>query len=356
MRKLFIAFLFVPFVSVAQKKQITLEDIYKNKTFQADVVPGFSEQPLDSIINPADVKDENGKPLSTKVYKLSEDKKKILIFTDKEQIYRRSSKAIAYLFDIPSKKVTRINEGKIMHASFSPDGTRVAFVKDNNLYVYDVSTGQAKAITTDGKWNYIINGNCDWVYEEEFGFTQAYQWSPNGNYIAYYRFDESNVKEYEFTVFDSSYNKQYSYKYPKPGEANSTVDIHIYNLATGKDVKAQYEQGDIYIPRIKWTQNDNSLVVYWLNRHQDDLKLLQTNAQTGTSRLLYEEKNKYYVSINDNWWFLKDNQHFLFTSEMNSYNQIYVYSRDGKEKLQVTKGNYDVTEVNGVDEKNQLIG
>jgi len=355
MRNLFLVFFFVPFVSIAQKKQITLEDIFKNKTFQADIVPGFSEQPLDSIINTADVKDNNGKQLSTKDYKLSEDKKRLIFFTGSEPIYRRSSKATAYLFDRASKKTTRLNEGKIMHASFSPDGSKVAFVKDNNLYVYDISTAQTKAITTDGKWNYIINGNCDWVYEEEFGFAQAYQWSPKGNYIAYYRFDESNVKEYEFTVFDSSYNKQYSYKYPKPGEANSIVDIHIYNIVTGKDVKVQYEQGDIYIPRIKWTQDDNLLVVYWLNRHQDNLKLLLTNAQTGTNSLLYEEKNKYYVSINDNWWFLKDGQHFLFTSEMNGYNQLYLYSINGKEKVQATKDKYDVTEVNGVDEKNGMI-
>ena len=142
------------------------------------------------------------------------------------------------------------------------------------------------------------------MYEEEFEFTQAYQWSPKGNYIAYYRFDESNVKEYQFTVFDSGYNKQYSYKYPKAGEANSIVEIHIYNVTTGKEVKVQYEQGDIYIPRIKWTQDDNSLVVFWMKRHQDDLRLLLTNSQTGVSNVLYEEKNKYYVEINDDWWFL----------------------------------------------------
>jgi len=355
MRKLFIVFSFVPLLSIAQKKQITLEDIYKNKTFQADVVPAFSEQSLDSIIKPPDVKDEKGKQISTKDYKWSQDKKRIIFFADREPIYRRSSKANAYLFDVASKKTIKLDEGKIMHASFSPDGSKIAFVKENNLYIYDVSAGQAKAVTSDGKWNHIINGNCDWVYEEEFGFTQAYQWSPGGNYVAYYRFNESNVKEYEFTIFDSSYNKQYSYKYPKAGEANSIVDIHIYNVTTGKDVKAQYDQGDIYIPRIKWTQDDNSLVIYWLNRHQDDLKLLLTNAQTGTNRLLYEERNKYYVSINDNWWFLKDGEHFLFTSEMNGYNQIYLFSIDGKEKLQVTKANYDVTEVNGIDEKNKII-
>jgi len=355
MRRLFITFLFVPFISIAQRKQVTLEDIYKNKTFQDEVVPGFSEEPLDSTINLDDVKDENGNQISTKDYELSEDKKRIIFFTGRESIYRRSSKANAFLFDIASKKTTRLNDGKIMHASFSPHGNKIAFVRDNNLYVYDIPTEQTMAITTDGKWNHIINGNCDWVYEEEFGFTQAYQWSPDGNYIAYYRFDESNVKEYEFTEFDSSYNKQYSYKYPKAGEANSNVEIHIYSIVSGNDVKAQYEQGDIYIPRIKWTQDDNSLVIYWLNRHQDDLKLLLTNAQTGTNKLLYEERNKYYVSINDNWWFLKDGRHFLFTSEMSGYNQLYLYSIDGKEKIQVTKDNSDVTEVNGVDEKKKMI-
>jgi len=355
MRKLAAVLLFIPLISFAQKKQISLEDIYKSKIFQGDIVPGFSEQPLDSIINPLDVKDENGKQLNTKDYQVGGNKKRIIFFTGRESIYRRSSKANAWLFDAVSKKTIRLNEGKIMHASFSPDGSKIAFVKDNNLYLYDIPTGHTRAITTDGKWNYIINGNCDWVYEEEFEFTQAYQWSPKGDYIAYYRFDESNVKEYQFTIFDSAYNKQYSYKYPKAGEANSVVEIHVYAIASGKDVKAQYEQGDIYIPRIKWTQDDNSLVVYWMNRHQDDLKLLLTNAQTGISNLLYEEKNKYYVEINDDWWFLKDGKNFLFTSEMNGHNHIYLYSLDGKNKTQVTKGNYEVTDVNGVDEKNKLI-
>jgi dipeptidyl-peptidase-4 len=345
----------VPLISLAQKKQITLENIYKYNTFQSDTVPAFSELPLDSIINPADVKDENGKQLSTSDYELSENKKRIIFFTGREPIYRRSSRANAYLFDAVSKKTVRLNEGKIMHATFSPDASKIAFVKNNNLYLYDLATGRTRAITTDGKWNYIINGNCDWVYEEEFEFARAYEWSPTGNYIAYYRFDESRVKEYQLTIFDSLYNKQYSYKYPKPGENNSIVEIHIYNVRTGKEVKAHFEQGDIYIPRIKWTQDDNSLVVFWMNRHQDDLKLLRTNAQTGASHLLYEEKNKRYVEINDDWWFLKDGKNFLFTSEMNGYRQVYLYSLDGKNKLQLTTGHYEVTDVNGIDETDKLV-
>jgi dipeptidyl-peptidase-4 len=355
MLRLITLIIFIPIISVGQKKQITLEDIYRKGTFQSDVVPAFSEVRLRDIINPRDVKDELGRQLGTSDFQLSNSKKRILFFTGREAIYRRSSKANTYLFDVISKKTIRLNEGKVLHATFSPDESKIAFVKDNNLYLYDIPTGHTRAITADGKWNYVINGNCDWVYEEEFQFTRAYQWSPQGTYIAYYRFDESKVKEYQFTVFDSGYNKQYSYKYPKAGETNSIVEIHIYNVRTGNDLKAQYEQGDIYVPRIKWTQDDNSLVVYWLNRRQDDLKLLITNAQTGTSRVLYEEKNERYVEVNDDWWFLKDGKHYVFTSEMNGYRHLYRYSLDGKIKRQITKGNYEVTEVNGIDEKDQMI-
>ena len=238
---------------------------------------------------------------------------------------------------------------------FSPDGSKMAYVKDNNLFVFDHATKKTKAITTDGKWNKIINGNCDWVYEEEFSFTQAYQWSPKGNYIAYYRFDEGKVKEYQFTEFDNTYNKQYIYKYPKAGDANSVVDIYIYNVAAGTKAKAKYEQGDIYIPRIKWTQDDNSLVVFWMNRHQNELKLLLTNAKTGAATTLYQEKNKYYIDINDDWQFLKDGSGYLLTSEMNGFNHIYLYTMDGKNKTQISKSNYEVTVINGIDEKNKRI-
>jgi dipeptidyl-peptidase-4 len=355
MRKFFALFLFLPLFSLAQKKQITVDDLYKKATFRGDYVMGFDGVNIDSFVKASDVKDEKGKAIDREDYLLSTDKKKALFFTGREYIYRRSSKANVYLQDIATKKTIRIDNEKLLHATFSPDGSKIAYVKNNNLYLYDIASKSTKAITTDGKWNYIINGNCDWVYEEEFEFTQAYQWSPKGNYISYYRFDETNVKEYGITFFDSLYNKQYTYKYPKAGEENSKVEIHIYDVATGNNVKAQYETGDIYIPRIKWTQDDNQLVVFWMNRHQDDLKLLSTNAQTGASSLLYEEKNKYFVEINDDWWFLKDGKNFLFTSEMNGYRHLYLYSLDGKTKVELTKGNYEINEVSGVDEVNKRV-
>ena len=354
MRKLFLLLFILPLFAATQTKQITLEDIYKKGTFRGEVVPGFAGETMDSVLMAANIK-ENDIKLTVSDYEVSTDKKRVLIFTNRESIYRHSSKAYSYVYDFAAGKLQKLDTSKLLHASFSPDGNKVAYVKDNNLFLYDIAAATTKAITTDGKWNEVINGNCDWVYEEEFSFTKAFQWSPKGNYIAYYRFDESKVKEYQFTQFDNTYNKQYVYKYPKAGDDNSTVDIFIYDVARGSKAKAQYEQGDIYIPRIKWTQNDNSLIVFWMNRYQNDLKLLLTNAQTGTATPLYQEKNKYYVDINDDWQFLKDGKSYLLTSEMNGFNHIYLYSIDGKTKTQISKGNYEVTGINGVDENNKRV-
>jgi dipeptidyl-peptidase 4 len=355
MRSLFLLFFFIPLLTIAQKQKITLEDIYKKPTFRGEYVPGFEKDDDAQLFDPASITDALGKKIDTKDYTVSADKKRILFFNGREPIYRRSSKSTVYIYDIASKKVIQLNEGKVLHPTFSPDGSKIAYVFDNNLFVYDIAGAKTTQVTSDGKWNLVINGNCDWVYEEEFEFTRAFEWSPNGTYIAYYKFDESKVKEYEFTMFDNAYNKQYTYKYPKAGEQNSKVDIHIYNVLNGQDVKAKYLQGDIYIPRIKWTQQDDKLVIYWMNRHQDDLKLLMTDASTGDLQTMYEENNKYYVEINDNWWFLKDGRNFLFTSEMNGYNQLYLYSVDGKKRVTVSKMKYDVADVNVVDEDARMV-
>jgi dipeptidyl-peptidase-4 len=359
-RKLVILCLFVPFIATAQKKQITVEDIYKNQTFssQNEFVPAdFGQKKADLPFRLEDVKDENGRAFGKQIDVITSKDypNTVILRKDAELIYRRSQKAIVYYYDVLGNKVTRISNDKIMYPTLSPDGNRIAYVKNNNLYLFDIATKTSRPITTDGEWNKIINGNADWVYEEEFSVTRAFQWSPKGDYLAYYRFDETNVREYEFTQYDSGYNKQYSYKYPKAGEENSKIEIHIYDVANNKDVKAQYENGDIYIPRIKWTTQDNQLVVFWLNRHQDDLKLLLTNPVTGASAPLYEEKNKYYVEITDDWWFLKDGKSFLFASEMDGFNHLYMYGFDGKSKNQLTHGKYDITAVNGVDEVNKRV-
>ena len=355
MRSVLWLFLFLPLLTNAQKKQITLEDIYKKGTFRSEQIRGFNEEDQSNLFDEKQLKDEAGKQITLSDFTVSSDKKRIIFFTGTEPIYRRSSKSTAYVYDVASKKIVRLNQGKVLHPTFSPDGTKVAYVFDNNLYLYDIASGQTKAITTDGKWNYIINGNADWVYEEEFSFSRAYQWSPSGKYLAFYKFNESRVKEYNFTVFDDRHNKDYRYKYPKAGDSNSIVTIHIYDVTKGITIPAQFEQGDIYIPRIKWTQYDNRLVVFWMNRLQNHLKLLLTNAVNGKSTTLYEEKNKYYVDINDDWWFLKDGKNFIYGSEKNGWYRLYLQSMDGKHTTEITKMDYDITDVNGVDETNHLV-
>ena len=358
MRKLFLLLFLAPVLAMAQTKPITLEDIYKKGTFRGEFVPAvFDTTQKEPELKLDGLKDETGKAFGQAEDQVENPVNKQLWLLKKgnEPIYRRSSKSFVYLYDASSGKLSKLENEKVLHPTFSPDGSKIAYVKENNLYIYDIAAGKATAVTTDGKWNFVINGNCDWVYEEEFEFTRAYEWSPKGNFIAYYRFDESAVKEYNLTMYDNAHNKDYRYKYPKAGDGNSTVDIYIYDVAKNSKAKAQYEPGDIYIPRIKWTRDDNTLVVYWMNRHQNDLKLLSTNASTGASSLLYQETNKYYVEINDDWWYLKDGKNFLFTSEMNGYKHLYLYSLDGKSKTQITTGKYEVTDVNGVDETNKRI-
>jgi len=359
MRLLFL-FLALPALCWSQTKTITLEDVYKKGTFRTDPVSAsFSESKAPSpSINWDRFSDAQGKKIARPDdIIICEAKSNLqLLRTKTESIYRRSSKSLLYLFNATDSSLVQIGGAtKSLHPQFSPDGQYISYVQNNNLMLFHIPTATTQAVTTDGKWNFIINGNCDWVYEEEFEFSQAYAWNKEGTHLAYYRFDESKVKEFNMTFYDNAHNSDYRYKYPKAGDDNSSVEIYVYDINTGSKVKAETETGDIYIPRIKWTQDNNTLIVFWMNRHQNHLKLLATDATTGKSRMVYEEKNKYFVEINDDWWFLQDGKHFLFTSEMNGYRHLYLYSFDGAVKTQVTQGNQEITEINGVDEKNKRI-
>ena len=175
------------------------------------------------------------------------------------------------------------------------------------MYVKDLASGATTQITEDGKFNHIINGGADWVYEEEFSFAKAFHWSPDGKKIAFMRFDESEVKEFTMTKFKGGLYPEYeTFKYPKVGEKNAVVSIHIYDVASQKTVTAETgDETDIYFPRIKWTQAPNQLCVFRMNRHQNELELLLTDANSGKTSLLLEEKNKYYIDIHDDLTFLK---------------------------------------------------
>ena len=268
------------------------------------------------------------------------------------------------MYDLNTKKLFPLSKnGKQRLAKFSPDGSKVAFVRDNNIFITNLGPGIAHGsslneiqITTDGKVNEIINGATDWVYEEEFEFSQAFAWSPDGKKIAFYRFDESNVKEYQLTYYGDLYPEQYKYKYPKAGEDNSIIGIYFYDLDSKKITPVDIgKETDIYIPRIKWTEDANTLALYRMNRHQNKLEILFANSVTGTSRVVYTEENKYYIEINDHWHFLKNKQEFLLSSEKDGYRQLYIYDITGKPIRQLTHGNFDVIDVFGIDEKAGLV-
>jgi len=362
-------------------KKITVEDIWERYEFVPRSVPGFnfqndgkhytrlSENKIQQydfttgdftkdIFDPADVsgnKEFNGK---IDAYTFSKDENKILIKTETEAIYRRSTRANFYVWDIEKKNLSTVEtEGKQRYTSFSDAADKVAFVRGNDLYFKDLATEKITQITNDGKFNHIINGGTDWVYEEEFAIAKGFEWSPDGTKIAFLRFDESEVKEFTMTLYnDELYPEYETFKYPKVGEKNATVTVHIYDTKTGKTVKADTgNEGDIYFPRIKWTLDANKVCIFKMNRHQNQLELLLTNATTGATSVMLKEENKYYIDITDDMTFLEDGKCFIWTSEKDGYNHIYMYELDGKLKRQLTKGKFDVTKLYGVDEKRKTI-
>jgi dipeptidyl-peptidase-4 len=284
------------------------------------------------------------------------DETKFLIPTETDPIYRHSSKSVFYTWDTKEKTLERLSSGKQRLAEFSPDGRYIAFVRENNLFIKDMISKKETAITHDGEVNHIINGTCDWVYEEEFGFTKGFHWSADSKKIAFYKFDESRVKEYTLTYFGDLYPKLYTYKYPKAGEANSIVNIYVYHLDDNKTVKMDVgEETDQYLPRIKWTNDAGILAIERLNRLQNHLDILLADAQTGHSRVMYQEDNKYYIEITDNLTFVNENDMFLITSEKDGYNHIYLYTIQGDLVKQLTSGKWDVTEVYGFNEKKKRV-
>jgi len=375
--------------SFAQKKfkKITVDDIYKTWTFYAKSVYGlrsmndgihyttFNER--EQCILKNDYKTGNTVDTILKIsktglkgissYKFNDDESKILLETDVKSIYRHSYTAKFYIWDITTKKLLSVSEkNKQQLATISPDGSKTAFVFENNIYIKDFSNGKEIAITNDGAKNKIINGAPDWVYEEEFGFNQAFYWSPDGKNIAYIKFDESKVKTFDMTMYAGMkpklennvlYPENRNWKYPKAGDDNSIVSVHIYNVQTGKTIKTNIgAETNIYIPRIRWTKDANQLSIIRLNRLQNKFELLFADAKTGNTKVIYTDKNKYYIGEEtlDNLIFLDDAKHFVITSERDGYRHIYLYLLNGKLVKQITKGNWDVTSFYGYDKKNKL--
>ncbi|HCW64881.1 MULTISPECIES: S9 family peptidase [Leeuwenhoekiella] len=289
-------------------------------------------------------------------YTLSADESKALLSTKMRSIYRRSSLGVYYVYDLETKELVQVAEEAIQEPTFSPDASKVAYGLDNNIYIKDLASGTTTQVTTDGAKNKVINGITDWVYEEEFAFVRAFDWNADGDKIAYIRFDESEVPEFSMDVFGNElYPSKDTFKYPKAGETNATVSLHIYDV-TSADTKAVDLSGfqNYYIPRLEWTPEANVLAVQTTNRKQNDVNLLFVDGTSGEAKLILSDKDDAYVDITNNLTFLEDND-FIWTSEKDGWNHIYLYDKDGKLKNQVTQGPWEVTSYYGYDPKSKRV-
>mgnify|MGYP000476382595 FL=1 len=323
-----------------------------SRSMQIDLFDFATLKKVNTLIDTKNYK--NLPEIDSYVFDASE--KKILLACNLSKIFRHSFTADYYLFDTNTKELTQLFNFQVQEPTFSPDGKKIAFARENNLYVYDIATKQITAITTDGKKNSIINGITDWVYEEEFAFVRAFDWSNDSKKVAYIRFDESQVPEFSMSIFKKDlYPTIETFKYPKAGEKNSEVSLHIYDVASKGTQKVNLSQySDFYIARMQWTKEANVLSAQVLNRHQDNLDLLFIDGNSGTTKVVLNEKDKAYVDVTDNLTFLKDNS-FIWTSEKDGFNHIYLYDKTGKLKNQVTKGNWEVTNYYGFDEKTNTV-
>ena len=374
--------LFITLQIVAQeKKDITLEDIWRDYKFSSQSIGGLrsmndgvnyttlektddgislvkysyiDENKQTVLVDAKDLQYE-GKQLRINDYSFSADESKLLIATEEQPIYRYSSKSQFFVYDLKTKSINKLTNGeKQMYATFSPSANQIAFVRENNMFYKDITTGTEVQITDDGKKNEIINGASDWVYEEELELVQAFEWSPDGKKIAFFRFDESKVNEWLMKIYGTLYPEEERFKYPKTGEDNSKVEVFIYDVATRKTIKTiipdQYE----YISRINWTNDSKNLALQTLNRHQNKLQIYLSDAETGESKSIYKEENEKYIEV-PTTEFLTTKDQFIITSEKSGFNHIYLYDIAGNLINQVTTGNWDVTDYYGVDEKKGLV-
>ena len=365
------------------QKEITLQNIWQDYKFTPKNVPGFTSMPNSDFYT---VKDKNaiskhsfatgekvsdiltkdmldkasgGKLSLAKVadYEFDESCSKLLLAFGLEYIYRRSTCAFYYVYDLKKNTLAAVADtakGKQSFAEFSPDGSKVAFVRDYNLYYTDLTTGQEVAVAYDGYENRIRNGFADWVYEEELSLSKCFYWSPDGRKLAFFRFDESQVKEFSMTMWGELYPEEYKYKYPKAGEDNSVVDIYVYDLKNKKSSKIDFKREDCYYPRAYWLANSTDLMVMKLNRLQNKLDVYRCNVANGEKNIVLTDENKWWIEEPDDYYFLEDNNSVIFTSERDGFNHIYK-AEFGKSPVQLTKGEFVVKGIAAIDFEKKLI-
>ncbi len=368
-------------ISNAQEK-VVLDDLYKKGTFRANNIYGLMSmkdgvhytnlnmgrksiikysyetgEKVETIFKASDFDNDLFNWILD--YQFSADESKILISVQYEPIYRHSFKAEYFIYDLNDKTLVQLStNGKQQLATFSPDGKKIAFVRENNIYVKDITTknSEEKQLTFDGEWNKIINGAPDWVYEEEFSYSKAFDWSEDSKKIAFLKTDESNVNMFSMPMYGNLYPENYDYKYPKAGEENSKVSLHVVDVETGKIIEADMgDLNDKYIYRLKFTKDPNVLSAIKMNRLQNKFELFLINAKTGTSDIILTLTDEKYIEDHDDLTFLDDKKHFILSHEKSGYRHLYLYNINGKLLNQITTGDWEVTDFYGVDEKSKTV-
>lgn len=297
------------------------------------------------------------KPIEVAGFEFNSNEQKVLLWTAPKAIYRRSFEAFYFLYDLTTKKLEALDADHAPQtlAEYSPDGNKVSFIHGNDIFIKDLVSGKVSKVTADGKRNKIINGTTDWVYEEEFAITKAYGWSPDSKYLAFLKFDEREVPEFQMAMYGELYPEQYKYKYPKAGEVNSKVTLNMLDVKSAKIQKIDLGAYE-YIPRIKWSSQANQLVVQTMNRHQSELNywLIDATQKTVATKKFYTETSETYVDVDNNLLILQDGKSILRTSEVSGFNHIYKLGIDGT-STQITTGDWDVIEFLGYDEQLQTV-
>jgi possible dipeptidyl-peptidase IV len=292
-------------------------------------------------------------------YTFSHDESKVLVLNEQQPIYRHSFLGKYHVVNLSKNgKITALNNGNwVQEPKFSPDGRFVAFISGNNLYYQDLSSEKITQITFDGEKNKIINGLADWVYEEEFGHADMYQWAKNSESLVFVKFDESQVKEMNMQVFNGNlYPQDFRFKYPKAGEENSKVSVYAYDLKLNKSTQINLANFETYyIPQVFQTAQPNEIAIATSNRHQNKLEIIKINTKNhSTKKILTETDAAWIETDNLSLEFLEDNS-FLWASERDGFRHFYWYTPDGKLKKQITKGNWEITDYYGFSPKNSEI-
>jgi dipeptidyl-peptidase-4 len=365
---------------IAQTKKLTIDDIYANRGLRSKSISGlkwfdngnkfsfvkYEENAIyehnvatgeeKKILGSDELKTADGGQINLMNYEWSPDGKYFLI-TGLLPARSVKSGGAFYVYDIAEEKFQLIidSEGELVNAQFSPDGKKLGFVRANNIFVADIESAEEKQLTFDGSET-ILNGVFDWVYEEEFSIIMGWEWSPDSKSIAFWRLDQSNVPKVFITKYDSLYFPPSEQYYPKPGADNSLVKIGVEDIASAKTVWIDLgNETDIYIPRIKYTNDPSKLSVQRLNRLQNKLELMIADANTGKTNTIISETDSCWVDVYDNLNFLDDGKRFIWSLERDGFHHLYLFDINGKLINQITKGNWEIDKLISVDEKNETV-